>query len=529
MTCNTYDAQPSKYSVKALTVDELRNRIYSFDDLIKIENNPALRYPTQDLSDALFTTLTNFELVDSKDYPLFTDRLSQGEITISEYADFLSKSSYTPTQVKTIFSGVSVATVPISSYFDQLEFYYNDNLSKAISGGFCAAFTGAIAALNQLVSAGALLINQLKNAAAAFIAQLTTIKELLYKIVDDLKKKMLQMVQNVVDQINQIKTRIIGVVNFFNEKIRKAKEFFNDLNMANLKKKIEEIIAKMAGNFEEITPEVIAYLLFRLCQLSEIISNFMQSPVDALKGLLSNFAVQEIKLSNLSNGARIGSVEAGGYRRDPFEVIKEREAIANDVNSSASPGVYGKSYITKPFSAEEMAMVQSLTEAGNQYIKFQPQVLSQNDPIVGAGWKKVVPDIYIILFRIAKRMGKTFEIKSGYRSPAYNAKQKGSAKSSLHMSGLALDVDMRQFGNTREIRDLFIEYASQEGAGGIGCYPSSGFIHIDVGPRRAWGPNNSRASIEGTGNEKALYLHMDDKFRNGAGRPTTPTTSTRAV
>ncbi len=537
MTCNTYDSPASKYSVKALTVDQLRNKIYSFDDLLKIENNPALRYPVQDLSNALFATLTNFSLVNSADYPLITNRLSQGEIPISEYADFLSNSGYTPTQVTTIFSGVAVATVPMSSYYDQLEFYYNDNLSKSISGGFCAAFTGALAALNQLVSAGVALISQLKNAAAAFIAQLMSIKELLFKIVDELKQKMLQMVQNVVDQINQIKTRITSVMNFFNEKIRKVKEFFSDLNIKNLKTKIEEIIAKMAGGFEEITPEVIAYLLFRLCQLSEIISNFMQSPVDSLKGLLANFAIQELKLSNISNSARIGSVTAGGYRRDPFEIIKEREAIANSVNSAASPGVYGKSYITKPFTPEELAMVQALTENGNQHIEFSSRVINQNDPIVGAGWKKVVPDIYIILFRVSKRMGKRFLINSGYRSPDYNEKQRGSAKNSLHMSGLALDVDMSRHGNTVEFRNMFIEYASQEGAGGIGIYPNSGFIHIDVGPRRAWGPNNSRSSLPGTGNEAAANLHMDDKFRNGSGTPSnvipttapTPSTSTTSI
>jgi hypothetical protein len=88
------------------------------------------------------------------------------------------------------------------------------------------------------------------------------------------------------------------------------------------------------------------------------------------------------------------------------------------------------------------------------------------------------------------------------------------------MSGLALDVSVRKYGNTAEFRDLFIEYASQEGAGGIGSYPGSGFIHIDVGPRRAWGPDNTRATIPSTGNQQALYLHMDDKFRNGAGMPT---------
>jgi microcompartment protein CcmL/EutN len=516
MTCNTYDAPSSKASTRALTTEQLRSQLYSFSDLIALERNPALRYPVQDLSDAIASTILAFNtVIDKTEYPLITDRLAQGEIGVSEYADFLSSSGYTPTQVTTIFTGVAVATVPMSSYFDQLEFYYNDNMAKSISGGFCAAFTGALAALNQLVSAGVALISQLKNAVASVIAQLNSIKELLFNIVDQLKDMMMQQIQNVMQQITQIKTRILSVMTFFNEKVRKAKEFFSDLNMQNLKTKIEEIIAKMAGNFEEITPEVLAYLLFRLCQLSEIISNFMQSPVDTLKGLLSNFAVQELAMSNISNMARARSVSAGGFRMDPFEVIKTREQLANNVNSSNTPGVAPKSYVTVPFTEQEWQMVSTLTTSGNQYVEFGSQVINQNDPVVGAGVTKIRPEVLIILFRIAKRMGnKRFLINSGYRSPTQNKnlESSGAAKNSYHMSGMALDVDMTRFGNTDQFRNTFIEYASQEGIGGIGTYNS--FIHIDIGPRRIWGSRNI----------DALTLHRNDKFRSGGASPTKPAT-----
>jgi hypothetical protein len=523
MSCNTYDAPSSKYSPLALTTDQIRTQFYSFGDIIALEKNPALVYPAQDLSDAIATTLLGFELIPNQeiDYPLITDRLSQGEIGISEYADFLTFSRYTPDQVKVIFSGVSFANVTVVSYFNQLEFYYNKNFSKSISGGFCAVFTGAIGALRSLVSAGTQLINQLQNAAAAFIAQFNNIKNLLHNIVDELKDLMLQQIQNMMNQISGIKTQILSVMSFFNEKMRKAKEFFSDTNIANLKTKIEEIIAKMAGGFEEITPEVLAYLLFRLCQLSEIISNFMQSPVDTLKGLLSNFAIQELALSNISNVARARSIAAGGFRMDPNQVLSMREQLAGNVNAGNRPGVSAKSYITVPFNQAEWQTYASLTASGNQYVEFGAQVVNQNDPVVNAGVTKIKPEVLLILFRIAKRMGnKRFLINSGYRSPAYNAQLDGAAKNSYHMSGMALDVDMLRFGNTPEFRNMFIEYASQEGIGGIGTYNS--FIHIDIGPRRVWGGLNG----------EALSLHRNDKFRSGSSPATNqleviPSTNTR--
>lgn len=517
MSCNTYDAPSSKYSARALTTEQLRSQLYSFSDLIALEKNPALRYTVSELSTSIAATTSGFQtfIVDkgqASQYPLIADRLSQGEITPSEYAEFLNSSGYTPTQVTVIFTGVAIATVPMTSYFDQLEFYYNNNFAKSISGGFCAAFSRVMAALgslNALISAGTKIIAQLKNAAASVIAQLNNIKDILHKIVDELKDKMMQQIQNVMNQITQIKTKVLGVMNFFHEKVRKAKEFFSDINMTNLKTKIEELIAKMAGGFEEVTPEVLSYLLFRLCQLSEIVSNFMQSPVDTLKSVLSNFAIQELTLSNISNISRARSIAAGGFRMDPFEVIRTREQLARNINAGNTPGVTPKSYITVPFTDEEWQLVSTLTTSGNQYVQFGSQVINQNDPVVGAGVTKLKPEVLLILFRIAKRMGnKKFLINSGYRSPAYNAKQPGSAKNSYHMSGMALDVDMTRFGNTDEFRNMFIEYASQEGIGGIGTYDS--FIHIDIGPRRIWGSRNI----------DALTLHRNDKFRGGGGTPT---------
>lgn len=79
-----------------------------------------------------------------------------------------------------------------------------------------------------------------------------------------------------------------------------------------------------------------------------------------------------------------------------------------------------------------------------------------------------------------------FHVISGYRSPATNAKlnalSSGVAKRSLHMQGKAIDVRLpgtplsvlRQVG-----RDL--------GLGGVGYYPKSDFVHLDIGRPRQWG------------------------------------------
>jgi uncharacterized protein YcbK (DUF882 family) len=78
-----------------------------------------------------------------------------------------------------------------------------------------------------------------------------------------------------------------------------------------------------------------------------------------------------------------------------------------------------------------------------------------------------------------------FEVISGYRSPATNAQlvasTSGVASRSLHVAGMA--VDIRVPGRSLQaVRDA----AKALRAGGVGYYPASSFVHVDVGRVRYW-------------------------------------------
>lgn len=80
---------------------------------------------------------------------------------------------------------------------------------------------------------------------------------------------------------------------------------------------------------------------------------------------------------------------------------------------------------------------------------------------------------------------KTFEVISGYRSPATNAKLRGSsggvAKRSLHMQGKAIDIRLSGY-DTGKLHGL----SKSLKKGGVGYYPKSDFIHVDTGRVRYW-------------------------------------------
>lgn len=79
-----------------------------------------------------------------------------------------------------------------------------------------------------------------------------------------------------------------------------------------------------------------------------------------------------------------------------------------------------------------------------------------------------------------------FRVVSGYRCPKTNAmlrsKSKAVASNSYHVKGMAVDVMM----DTRSVRQIS-RAGLKLGAGGVGKYTVSGFVHLDCGPVRRWG------------------------------------------
>lgn len=92
-----------------------------------------------------------------------------------------------------------------------------------------------------------------------------------------------------------------------------------------------------------------------------------------------------------------------------------------------------------------------------------------------------------LLHRINAALGTSqpFQVISGYRSPASNqmlaGHSSGVAKGSLHMQGKAIDIRLPGVA----LADLHRAGLMLQG-GGVGYYPASDFVHLDVGRVRTW-------------------------------------------
>jgi uncharacterized protein YcbK (DUF882 family) len=123
--------------------------------------------------------------------------------------------------------------------------------------------------------------------------------------------------------------------------------------------------------------------------------------------------------------------------------------------------------------------------------RYIPQALAEINYILRDYRQNVVkpisPALLDLVVAIRRKLNTDAEVAiiSGYRTPETNAMlaahSDGVARHSLHMDGLALD--WRVPGRTLE---QLHRVALAIRGGGVGYYPSSDFVHVDVGRVRYW-------------------------------------------
>ena len=101
--------------------------------------------------------------------------------------------------------------------------------------------------------------------------------------------------------------------------------------------------------------------------------------------------------------------------------------------------------------------------------------------------KPIDPRLLDLLYSLNRRLAtqEPFHLISGYRSPATNAmlaaRSEGVAHRSLHIEGKAADIRVPG----RRLWEVW-QTSMEMLAGGVGFYPRSDFVHVDVGRVRFW-------------------------------------------
>ena len=512
--CESTTPLASRFDASLLTAgSDVFNEIDDFTRLVDFNANPIERLNRQTVVDLTNATNNLLDNIDSSSYNTLSDRHLQAPLTFVEIADFIVSNNQ---DIDGIFSAVSAyspavmsggLSTPIDSYLADLDYYLNVNLGKSISSGLCGAFANIFATLGgifTLISTAQELIADIKNLAEkdpiklakslTLTAVLKKIKDTILEIVDKVIAQLMKQVQGVVDSVvgmaDDLKCAAKSAFAHIQGAADQIKEFFDEVNKDGLKKSIEKFMSKLVAQFERLTAENVALMMFRFCQLSEVIQELLTAPVDGIKKLATALTIEQAALKSAGLVETKKAVEAGALRISADEraktITETNEKVNNEAPSLAevSEGASGNYECPTCPSGDEMKQIAALDENGIPgKFTFESQVVNQNDfegkYLKGAGYKKVQKEVWFKLLRTLDQTGTEVKINSAYRSPNYN-KGRGVSKSK-HMTGQAIDV--RVTGDYTK-RAEFVVAASRAGFTGIGVY--STFIHLDIAGRRAW-------------------------------------------
>ena len=509
MSCNgTNSISNNNYG--KLTVEKLINEVVKFENIESFQASFSNTFSKEKLTSTTISLnlfLSELELVQLSEFPSLSNRISNSIITPVEITEFASEFKYTLEDInKAIPLVLTTASTPLSingsntkSLISNLDYFFAKNISPNIMGSVCSHFSNNFANVVNVFSTIQALVN-------GDMSLILNMFNLIKKITDKMFTLGKDLLQNIGNTIAKIANG--NAFNIFSQKLLAIQSLFTDTSKGIINSTIEATISSMVGQFKSITGDVLAYILYKICQISSNVEQFLMDPVKAINQQISGFTSKTIPLETFSNQRQVSSINSGAARISQDAIILGRSQLASNVNSQNYSGDYttpGK-YISLPVDDFERSLVVNLSENGNQFIQFSERVKNMEkiypssipaNNIEGAGWRKVHPDVYIRIFRVADRLGQKLLVNSAYRNENYNASVGGKSRS-LHMSGMALDISMNGI-NPRQ----FIKYASEEGFTGIGTYNT--FIHVDIGNRRTWGSNYS----------DALSIHDRDGYRNG--------------
>jgi len=154
-----------------------------------------------------------------------------------------------------------------------------------------------------------------------------------------------------------------------------------------------------------------------------------------------------------------------------------------------SPAQAGQEHALRLYNTHTGERMEIIYRRGDQYV---PEALSKLDYFLrdhrSGDVRHFDPRLYDILSDLTASVGQPgaeIDIVCGYRTPSTNealrAQTTGVAKNSLHIQAEAIDLRVPGV-DTLKLRKAAL--ALQRG--GVGYYPHSDFIHVDVGRVRQW-------------------------------------------
>jgi uncharacterized protein YcbK (DUF882 family) len=170
-------------------------------------------------------------------------------------------------------------------------------------------------------------------------------------------------------------------------------------------------------------------------------------------------------------------------------ILSALPSTANAETNASKANVAASTYELRLFETHRDRTIDVVYRQGNEYI---PSALGKLDYFLrdhlNGDTFGMDPHVFDLLHALLVKVGRphaVIDIVCGYRSPSTNtylrSHSNGVAQHSLHMKGEAIDIRVPGVPLAK-LRKAALSLH----LGGVGYYPHSHFIHVDVGRVRQW-------------------------------------------
>ncbi len=415
-----------------------------------------------------------------------------------------------------LIGGKPVLPIVITNLLNSLDFNIAGNYGQKLTSSVCGAYNDVLADLTKafavantaktvLANVENLLEKDVKKLAESIKQRgvLETLMSLLEDVInttiDNAKKVSLAAIGMSLATLKGMASATAAVMKKLNKTIRNINDYMKDASVAKIIEDMKALVAKLASQFERLTPENVANIMFRLCTMAQNLQAILMAPALKLNKMANSMASEAAALKSQNAVNQQEAIKYGAIRVSESERQNKTNAALKKYKS-IGPSNRESDYVnpSKP-TEEEVSTVNSVSESGlGANITFSSAVVTSE------GWKDVNDNVYVKLLRIVAQTGESYEIKQAFvkREKTNNM---GAIAMNSHNSGYAIDIVI-----TEKNLDDTIVAASRAGFTGIGVY--NGHLHLDLGSRRGWLKGSYSAS-RANEIQSLLSKHSIDGFK----------------
>ena len=431
----------------------------------------------------------------------------------------------TPAVYGSTYRGSLATAIPVLIYdlLKDLDFHFAINLGQNLTAKACGAYNDVLADLTKafaLVKTGKVLLSEVVDVAqflndpkalleaikqrASLEAIVATLESVVKGVVEQAKKVVMAAAGSVLIVLKGLESAAGPVIKKMKRMINDVNTFMEDPSIEKLTKGIEAVVADLASQFEKLTPENVANMMFRLCQQAQDLQGQLMAPAMELNRFANTIGGQAQAVLSRSASEMKNAVSYGAIRISKEDKDTKKKEVTAKFNSNVRPDNEEADFVTSHYPTEsEMNDLLNASENGiGSHIKFDSAVINYEN---GDGWKKVHNNVWLKMLRLTEQTKKTYTIKRGYEkaqeSPLFPKKKIPT----WYSMGSAIDIDV----NASNRKETIIA-ASRAGFGGIRVFPS--YIQLHNG-RRSYYVDESIGEEEKAYLTELLSKHDIDGFR----------------